>query len=94
MGGSCLPLDLLSQTSQELLTSQVSVDGFAFFRLSYFDYSELQYLITNAENSVLKPPNLEIFCGRTETPPPPPTTRLVLSALAVVTPVTKTYLRP
>ena len=56
------------------------------------DFSET-YLITNAENSVLKPPNLEIFCGRTETTPPP-TTRLVLSALAVVTPVTKTYLRP
>ena len=51
------------------------MDGFVFFRLSYFDYSDLQlyaififevdflktYLVTSAENSVSEPPNLKIF---------------------------------
>ena len=52
-----------------------SVDGFVFFRLSYFDYSDLQlftififeidfsetYLMTSAENNVSEPPNLKIL---------------------------------
>ena len=47
------------------------MDGFVFFRLSYFDYSDLQlyaififevhfletYLMTSAENGVSEPPN-------------------------------------
>ena len=47
------------------------MNGFVFFRLSYFDYSDLQlfaififevdfsvtYLMTSAENSVWEPPN-------------------------------------
>ena len=55
-----------------------SLDGFVFFRLSYFDYSDLQlfaififevdfsetYLMTSAENSVSEPPNLTVFWGR------------------------------
>ena len=55
-----------------------SVDGFAFFRLSCFDHSDLQlfalfifdvdfsktYLKTSAENSVSEPPNLKIFSPR------------------------------
>ena len=52
-----------------------SVGEFVFFRISYFDYSDLQlftififevdfsetYLMANAENSVLEPPNLKNF---------------------------------
>ena len=55
-----------------------SVDGFAFFRLSCFDHSDLQlfalfifdvdfsktYLKTSAENSISEPPNLKIFSPR------------------------------
>ena len=55
-----------------------SLDGFVFFRLSYFDYGDLQlfaififevdfsetYLMTSAENSVSEPSNLKIFWGR------------------------------
>ena len=54
------------------------MDGFAFFRLNCFDYSDLQlfalfifdvdfsktYLKTSAENSVSEPPNLKIFSPR------------------------------
>ena len=60
------------------------MDGFVFFRLSYFYYSDLQlfsififevdfsetYLMTSAEKSVLEPLNLTIFRGRI--PPEPP----------------------
>ena len=76
------------------------MDGFVFFRLSYFDYSDLQlfaififevyfsetYLMTSAENSISEPPNLKIFSGRI---PPGPPTRLVPSPLAIMPPVTK-----
>ena len=58
--------------------------GVVFFRLSYFDYSDLQlfaifrfevdfsetYLMTSAKNSVLERPNLKIFWGRTPRDPP------------------------
>ena len=68
------PLDLLSQIHLSLW----SVDGFAFFRLSCFDHSDLQlfalfifdvdfsktYLKTSAENSVSEPPTLKIFSPR------------------------------
>ena len=60
------------------------MDGFVFFRLSYFDYSDLQmfaififevyfsetYLMTSAENSISEPANLKIFQGE-DTPRPP-----------------------
>ena len=60
------------------------MDGFVFFRLSYFDYSELQlfaififevdfsetYLMTSAENSISERPNFKIFL-RADTPRPP-----------------------
>ena len=63
-----------------------SVNGFVFFRLSYFGYSDLQlfaififevdfsetYYMTNAEKSVTEPPNLKIFLGRIPPAPPPP----------------------
>ena len=76
------------------------MDGVVFFRLSYFDYSDLQlfaifrfevdfsetYLMTSAKNSVSEPPNLKIFWGRT---PRDPTTRRVPSALELMRPVTK-----
>ena len=76
------------------------MNGFVFFRLSYFDYSDLQlfaififevdfsetYLMTSAENSISEPPNLKILEGRI-TPDSP--TRLVPSALAIMPPVTK-----
>ena len=53
------------------------MDGFVFFRLSYFDYSDLQlfaififeadfsetYVMTSAENSVSEPPNVKNFWG-------------------------------
>ena len=68
------------------------LDGFVFFRLSYFDYSDLQlfaiftfkvdfsetYLMTSAENNVSEPPNLKISWGRIPADPP---TRLVASPL-------------
>ena len=74
-----------------------SVDGFVFFRLSYFNYSDLQlfsifilevdfyetYLIASAKNSVSEPPNLKLFWGRI---PPDPPTRFVPSALAIMPP--------
>ena len=55
-----------------------SLDGFVFFRLSYFDYGDLQlfaififevdfsetYLMKSVENSISKPSNLKIFSGR------------------------------
>ena len=55
----------------------MSVDGFVFFRLSYFDYNDFQlfaififevdfwetYVMTSAENNVSEPPNLTIFGG-------------------------------
>jgi len=77
------------------------VDGFVFFRLSYFDYSDLQlfavfifevdfletYLMTSAENSVREPPNLKISWGRIFPDPP---TRLMASALAKMRPLQKT----
>ena len=77
--GAAAPLDLLSQTRHIK-----SVDGVVFFRLSYFDYSDLQlfaifrfevdfsetYLMTSAKNSVSEPPNLKIFWGRTPRDPP------------------------
>ena len=76
------------------------MNGFVFFRLSYFDYSDLQlfaififevdfsetYLMTSAENSISEPPNLKILGGRI-TPDSP--TRLVPLALAIMPPVTK-----
>ena len=51
-----------------------SVDGFVFFKLSYFDYSDLQlfaififevdfYHLTSAENSVSEPPNWKFSGG-------------------------------
>ena len=60
------------------------MDGFVFFRLSYFDYSDLQlfaififevyfsetYLMTSAENSISEPPKSENFLGE-DTPKPP-----------------------
>ena len=78
-----------------------SVDGFIFFRLSYFGYSDLQlfaififevdfsetYLMTSTENNVSEPPNLKIFWG---TIPRYPSTSLVPSVLAIMPPVTKT----
>ena len=71
------------------------MDGFVFFRLSYFDYSDLQlfaififevdfsetYLMTSAENCISEPPNLKFFLD--------PPTRLVPSALAIMPLVTK-----
>ena len=59
------------------------MDGFVFFRLSYFDYSDLQlfaififeadfsetYVMTSAENSVSEPPNLKNFWEETPRPP-------------------------
>ena len=50
------------------------MDGFVFFKLSYFDYSDLQlfaififevdfYPLTSAENSVSEPPNLKFSGG-------------------------------
>ena len=53
------------------------MDGVVFFRLSYFDYSDLQlfaifgfevdfsetYQMTSAKNSVSEPPNLKLFWG-------------------------------
>ena len=61
------------------------MDAVFFFRLSYFDYSDLQffaififevdfsetYLMTSAKNSISEPPNLKIFWGRIRTPRPP-----------------------
>ena len=61
----------------------MSVDGFVFFRLSYFGYSDLQlfaififevnfsetYLMTSAGNNVSEAPNLKIFRGDTARPP-------------------------
>ena len=46
------------------------------------DFSDT-YLMTNAENSVLEPPNFKIFWGRI---PPYPLTRLVPSALEIMSP--------
>ena len=77
------------------------MDGVVFFRLCYFDYSDLQlfaifrfevdfsetYLMTSAKNSVSEPPNLKIFWRRT--PRDPPTVRRVPSALETMRPVTK-----
>ena len=77
------------------------MDGVVFFRLCYFDYSDLQlfaifrfevdfsetYLITSAKNSVSEPPNLKIFWRRT--PRDPPTITRVPSALETMRPVTK-----
>ena len=74
-----------------------SVGGVVFFRLSYFDYSDLQLFaifrfevdfsetcfMTSAKNSVSGPPNLKLFWGRTPRDPP---TRLVPSALAIMRP--------
>ena len=71
------------------------MDGFAFFRLCYFDYRDLQlfaififevdfsetYLMTSAENCISEPPNLKFFLD--------PPTRLVPSALAIMPLVTK-----
>ena len=73
-----------------------SVDGVLFFRLSYFDYSDLQlfaifsfevdfsetYLMTSAENSVPEPLNLKILWKRISPDPP---TRLLPPALAIIT---------
>ena len=64
------------------------MDGVVFFRLSYFDYSDLQlfaifrfevdfsetYQMTSAKNSVSEPPNLKLFWG------------FVPSALAIMRP--------
>ena len=72
------------------------MDGFVFFRLSYFDYSELfaififevdfleTYLMTSAENSISEPPNLKIFGGGY--PPGRPPIRLVPSAFEIMPP--------
>ena len=74
-----------------------SLDGFVFFRLSYFDYGDLQlfaififevdfsetYLMTSAENNISEPPNLKILWGRIAPDPP---TRLLHSALAIMPP--------
>ena len=63
---------------------KLSVDGLVFFRLSYFDYSDLQlfaififkvdfsetYFLTSAKKSVSEPPNLKIFGGEDTTRPP------------------------
>ena len=46
------------------------------------DFSDT-YLMTNAENSVLELPNFKIFWGRI---PPYPLTRLVPSALEIISP--------
>ena len=60
------------------------MDGFVFFRLSYFNYSDFQlfaififevyfsetFLMTSAENSISEPPNLKLFVGE-DTPRPP-----------------------
>ena len=76
------------------------MDGFVFFRLNCFDYSDLQlfaififgvdfsetYLMTSAENSISEPPKLKLFLGE-GTPRPP--TGLVPSALAIMPLVTK-----
>ena len=76
------------------------MDGVVFFRLSYFDYSDLQLfailifevgfaetnLMTSAENCVSEPPNLKIFWGRIPPDPPPAPTRLLPSALAIMPP--------
>ena len=48
------------------------------------DFSET-YLITSAENNISEPPNLKMFWERM---PPNPPTRLVPSALAIMSPVT------
>ena len=47
------------------------------------DFSDT-YLMTNAENSVLELPNFKIFWGRI---PPYPLTRLVPSALEIMSPL-------
>ena len=71
------------------------VDGLVFFRISYFDYSDLQLFAVfiirgrlfgdishyKCWNSVSEPPNLKIFRGRT---PPGPLTRHVPSAFLVM----------
>ena len=76
------------------------MDGVVFFRLSYFDYGDLQlfaifiveidfsetYLTTSAENSVSEHPDLKTFWGKV---PPDPPTRLLPLALAIMPPVTK-----
>ena len=74
-----------------------SVDAFAFFRLSYFDNSDLQlfaififeadfrtHFMTSAENSASEPPNLKPFWWRI---PPDPLTKFVPSALAILRPL-------
>ena len=73
--GSCLPPPPPGPVKPDIFKS---VDGFAFFRLSCLDHSDLQlfalfifdvdfsktYLKTSAENSVSEPPNLKIFPPR------------------------------
>ena len=68
------------------------MDRFVFFRLSYFDYSDLQLyaififevdfletnLMTSAENNVSEPPNLKILSGE-DTPRPPYKARACMS---------------
>ena len=75
------------------------MNGFVFFRLSYFDYSDLQlfaififevdfsetYFMTSAENSGLGASKYENLLGEDTDPP----TRFVPSALAVMPRVTK-----
>ena len=75
------------------------MNGFVFFRLSYFDYSDLQlfaififevdfsetYFMTSAENSGLGVSQYENLLGEDTDPP----TRFVPSALAVMPRVTK-----
>ena len=76
--GSCLPPLPPPPPGPVKPDTFKSVDGFAFFRLSCFDHSDLQlfalfifdvdfsktYLKTSAENSVSEPPNLKIFSPR------------------------------
>ena len=75
------------------------MNGFVFFRLSYFDYSDLQlfaififevdfsetYFMTSAENSGLGASKYENLLEEDTDPP----TRFVPSALAVMPRVTK-----
>ena len=74
-----------------------SVDGVVFFRLSYFDNSDLQlfaifrfevdfsetYFMTSAKNSVSEPQNLKVFSGKDT--PRPAETHLIEVCLVTLT---------
>ena len=64
--GAAVPLDLLSQTHKSLDYSDLQLFAILIFEV---DFSET-YLMTNAENSVSKPPNLKIIWGRILPGPP------------------------